>query len=451
MNRMDFIKVVLILIAGIMLFQCSEQQKGVNSSNNKIKIVLLGFDGANWATIDPLIEKGKLPYLKELKRNSAWADFKTFKPAKSNVVWTSIATGKSMLKHGIVDFTYLRNNKIRVPYNKSNRKEPTIWQITDLYKKKSIVVNWWVSHPPDKINGVMVSDYMRLALTKAPDQIRKFRKAVHPQVYFDKLIPFMDRDYKKVLEKTGLPDFQKKFHEKYPKGNIKRNPLVNSYSLFAKQDSFVEESSKFLYANEDFDMFATYFRFPDVIQHFITLMMDKDFKKRLIAEMKKGEISNEMRLEATNMISDILEPIYTYMEKIIKSYLESPKYKNTYFFIMSDHGFSLYPGGYNHYGLPNTYNAPDGILLIKGPNTKKGKIRNAGVLDIAPTMLYLQDLPVGKNMDGKVLKSAFTLKNKIRYRAYKLKKGNAESMGKDSYSTDTMKDLKTLGYIGDKN
>ena len=149
------------------------------------------------------------------------------------------------------------------------------------------------------------------------------------------------------------------------------------------------------------------------------------------------------------MVSDILEPVYQYMEKIIRSYVESPKYKNTYFFIMSDHGFTFYPGGYNHYDLPEGYEAPSGILLVNGPKTRSGKLKHAGVLDITPTMLYLQDLPVGKNMDGKILKSAFKFRKKVRHQTYTLEKGTAETQS-DDYAEDTMKELKTLGYIGDK-
>ena len=77
------------------------------SDEPKTKVVVLGFDGASWETIDPLIEKGKLPFLKRLKDESAWGPLTTFKPTKSPVIWTSIATGKTMIKHGILDFVFL--------------------------------------------------------------------------------------------------------------------------------------------------------------------------------------------------------------------------------------------------------------------------------------------------------------------------------------------------------
>ncbi len=447
MERREFIKYISMAMGGLTLANCGSNIVQSTKNDDKIKIVLLGFDGANWETIDPLIEKGKLPYLKQLKESSAWADFKTFKPAKSNVIWTSIVTGKDMLKHGIMDFTYLKKNGIQVPYRKSQRKVPTIWQIMDLFEKKSVAINWWVSHPPDKINGIVVSDHFRKSLLKQPDKIDTFKSSVYPEPYFKKIIPFIDRNYNRVLKDTGLTDYQMLFKKNYPNGNINKIPLIKGYPTFAKQDALVEKVSKYIYDNNDIDMFATYFRLPDIVQHFVTQLMAPLFKKKLIADMKKGSVSEEIRMEATQVASDILEPVYQYMEKIIKSYMEAPKHKNTYFFVMSDHGFAFYPGGYNHYNLPEHYKAPSGMLMIKGPKTIKGKLRDASVLDITPTMLYLQDLPVGKDMDGKILKSAFRLKNKVRQQLYTLKKGGIEK-DDDAYTKETMKELKTLGYIG---
>ncbi len=50
--------------------------------------------------------------------------------------------------------------------------------------------------------------------------------------------------------------------------------------------------------------------------------------------------------------------------------------------------------------------APEGIFLMHGPKVRSGKLEDVGVYDVAPTVLNLFDLPIGKNMDGKVLKSA---------------------------------------------
>ena len=50
----------------------------------------------------------------------------------------------------------------------------------------------------------------------------------------------------------------------------------------------------------------------------------------------------------------------------------------------------------------------DGILVVHGPGVKaKHRIRDASVLDISPTVLYVLGLPVGRDMDGTVLVDAF--------------------------------------------
>jgi len=50
----------------------------------------------------------------------------------------------------------------------------------------------------------------------------------------------------------------------------------------------------------------------------------------------------------------------------------------------------------------------DGIFIAYGPNFKRGAVlQNASILDIAPTILHIFDIPIPKDMDGKVLKEIF--------------------------------------------
>ena len=444
MKRRDFIKRSILLSAGLSAAYCGTK------GGEKIKIVILGFDGANWPTIDPLIKEGKLPFLKKFRAESAWANFETIKPTKSNVVWSCIASGKTMLKHGILDFAYLKRNGIKIPYTKSDRREPMIWQILDDYNKRSAVFNWWCSHPPDKIKGVMASDHMRRIAASRPEKHPNFANAVFPEAYFEKFkeLALTNNDYLQAVQKTGLPDFDGLFKKLYPGSDIRKAPVIKSYKSFVRHDAYIEAISRYFLENKEFDFFATYFRFPDVIQHFITLFLDKEYKENLKKHLIGRTLTPEMNDEAILKIAHLMEPVYRYMEKILKEFIEieRKKNKNTYFFIMSDHGFSLFHGGYNHYGLPKSMKAPDGFLLINGPKIRPGQIKKAGVYDIAPTILNLFDLPVGKNMDGRVISEIFQFQRKKRYKTYKLGKMNANKRDKN-YDDETLKDLKSLGYI----
>jgi predicted AlkP superfamily phosphohydrolase/phosphomutase len=212
------------------------------------------------------------------------------------------------------------------------------------------------------------------------------------------------------------------------------------------QEDLIEKISWYLYNREEFDFFATYFRLPDIIQHSATHLMDRKFKEDLIAAFETNSVSREMLDEAVSQVAEILEPVYRYMESIIKDYIHHEKSKNTIFLIMSDHGFSFYPGGYNHYGLPENMQAPDGFLMVNGPGVKAGRMNSASIYDIAPTILYLFDYAVGQGMDGRVLKEIFDFKRQTRYKRYRLT-GHTSQKRDKTYDRETLKELESLGYI----
>jgi len=66
----------------------------------------------------------------------------------------------------------------------------------------------------------------------------------------------------------------------------------------------------------------------------------------------------------------------------------------------------------------------NGIFIAKGPQIKKGKeLRGMEIIDIAPTILHILDIPIPTDMDGKVLKDIFEedsdlAKKPIKYREF---------------------------------
>jgi len=66
----------------------------------------------------------------------------------------------------------------------------------------------------------------------------------------------------------------------------------------------------------------------------------------------------------------------------------------------------------NHYADPI---GPAGIFAWKGPNIKEGKKIELNYEDITPTILTALGLPVGKDMDGRVLSEIFVKPPKITY------------------------------------
>ena len=110
-------------------------------------MIIIGVDGAGWNFMNPLLKKGKLPNFDRLVKEGSSGVLKTINPTKSSVIWTSIATGKSMVKHGIVGWTYVKKNKIEVPFTQTNRRVKAFWNIFSEFGWKVGVINWFVTLP----------------------------------------------------------------------------------------------------------------------------------------------------------------------------------------------------------------------------------------------------------------------------------------------------------------
>ena len=96
----------------------------------------------------------------------------------------------------------------------------------------------------------------------------------------------------------------------------------------------------------------------------------------------------------------------------------------------------------------------DGIFFAEGPNINKGsKVKGAHIMDIAPTALYLFDLPLLDSMDGKILKDIIDedfLENTdemyIKKSDVGLEKNLRDNLFKDDIQ-DKKDRLKGLGYV----
>lgn len=95
----------LILIIGDIIYSRLIRREPVPiASPHKKRIIMLCLDGATWDLLDPFIEKGLLPNFQKIKDGGAWGILRSQNPSKFPILWTTIATGKGMDKHGITDF-----------------------------------------------------------------------------------------------------------------------------------------------------------------------------------------------------------------------------------------------------------------------------------------------------------------------------------------------------------
>ena len=94
---------------GAALCRASRGEEGrraarVQAADTGLKVVLVGFDGADWRVIRPMMAKGELPAFAGMVRDGASGALATIHDSNSAVIWASIYTGERPERHGMLDF-----------------------------------------------------------------------------------------------------------------------------------------------------------------------------------------------------------------------------------------------------------------------------------------------------------------------------------------------------------
>lgn len=422
-------------------YRSRHENKPVEATLTRQKVYLIGLDGASWNLMKGPLAEGKLPHFQQLIQAGTSGSLKSFVPTKSPILWTSIATGKTQLKHGIGNFVAEKDGKM-IPVSGGQRITKAFWNIFTDYGIRVGVVNWWVTWPPEQVNGFMVSDRYR---NGNPKKLENYVLTYPPELLNE--LPKVGISKDKYLEERAKYGLPKEEHPEVESSNIEK--MTTGYKTYWSQDKAVWESCRRLLAKKNVDVFAVVFRIIDVSSHLFWTYLDFDMIEEMRTKLAEGKLTQEDIDHIDAEYSKIIGPIYAYADQILADFLKSAD-ENTTIIICSDHGFKFEEGRYGHSSMKVP---PDGIVILKGPAFKKNyKIQGATLLDIAPTLLYLEGIPMGRDMDGKVLFQAFepqyVKKNAPTVIASHDKgfkqKGEPLSSGQDEEILD---DLRSLGYI----
>jgi len=362
------------------------------------KVLLVGWDAADWKVINPLMDAGMMPSLQSLIENGVMGRLATLDPPLSPMLWTSIATGKRPYKHGIHGFTepIPGGRGIRPIYNTS-RKCKAIWNILTQSGRRSHVVGWWPSHPAEPINGTMISNFFPHAQKKGGDSWVMPNGTVHPadQVeFFSKLRVHIDE-----ITSAHIEPFVKDFEKVDQLNDRALDIIAQNIASTASMNC----AATYLMEHSEWDFLAVYF---DAIDHFSHAFMKYHPPKR-----------DHISIQEYELYKDVVSSGYRFHDMMLGRYLELVDDETT-IVLVSDHGF--HPGERRPASLPNeptgpaVEHSPFGIIAMKGPGVKKDElVFGASLLDVTPTLLHIFGLPVGRDMDGKILITAFENENAL--------------------------------------
>jgi tetratricopeptide (TPR) repeat protein len=361
------------------------------------KVLLIGWDAADWKVIHPLLDAGKMPHLARFLEQGVMGNIATLQPALSPTLWTSIATGKRPYKHGILGFSEPDpvTGGIR-PITNLSRKTKAVWNILNQEGKNTITVGWWPSNPAESLShGVMVSDDYQKAHGSSydPETWPLKPETIHPErlVRHLKDLRFHPAELTEDDLRPFLPGLDGMEREDLDKAE--KDPRVQSLAKIIADCTSVHSAATALIQNEPWDLMCVYY---DAIDHFGHAFMKYHPPQRPQVDDWDFRVFNHC-----------VEMGYLYHDAMLGTLLDLAGDDATVI-LMSDHGF--HPDDLRLSNIPREPAGPAaehrqfGIFAAKGPGIRQDeRVFGASLIDVCPTLLHLFGLPVGEDMDGKVL------------------------------------------------
>lgn len=134
----------------------------------KKRVCVIGLDGVPYSLLLDLAQKGIMPAMAQLLNSGYLHRMKASLPEISAVSWTDFMTGTNPGTHGIFGFRDLKEGSYEYCYpNFSYLKKETFWDKLGDKNKKCIIINQPSTYPARKINGILISGFVALELSRA--------------------------------------------------------------------------------------------------------------------------------------------------------------------------------------------------------------------------------------------------------------------------------------------
>ncbi len=384
------------------------------------RVLWIGVDAFTWTRALPLVQRGRLPHLARLLAEGSYdvlVSDATYRRSVdrvgywSPVVWTTVATGVGVGRHGIDDFTIRRPPSGRSdgtgprgrrahPTASFDRRTPAFWNLYSHYGRAVGVVGWWASWPAEPVLGVMASSGLGLRGLERGENFRRETPAwragrshlTYPaeflRVIVDEVRP--PADAAALLSEIGMPAAR----------SIRDFDRQAALESVLWQDQLYLAIALRLLGRERFPLTAVYFEGIDAASHGFWLASEPG------DALAAGQSESDPERAA-----GVVDAMYGVVDRWLGE-LRAAAGKDVTVVLSSDHGFRSFDEdgrrSANHDGL--------GALLLAGSGIRAGQsgLQPLGLLagfvhgrprlvDVLPTLLYLQGLPIADDLEGRVL------------------------------------------------
>ena len=211
------------------------------------RVLVIGWDGADWRLLQPLMAQGRLPNLVTLLVRAAHGVLLSTVPPVTGPAWSSFITGCWPARHGLLSWQLPLNERLERPWvNASALHGPSLWQLLSAAGQRLGVLNVPLTYPPPALNGELVAGMLTPSIAAQftyPPNLRAALLAELPGYKLDVDLQHTERDTQATI---GVRRFLREVETAL---------------------DHRERAVDFLWRRGPFDFFMVVFETPDRLQH----------------------------------------------------------------------------------------------------------------------------------------------------------------------------------------
>ena len=343
------------------------------------RVAIFALDGADWELLSELADDDRIPNLKALAHGGTSGSIQTIQPTVSPLLWTTVATGVTPDRHGVLDFS-----NHGAPADSYARRSPGLWDIADAFGRSTMVVNWWTAWPPTARTSVAFD---------APVQL--LPSAVYPPQLQPRIAPLIITPENVGYDQTRrfLNIAATEFDKSVQNGpgdpvNIFRNVLAKTWTDHRVAINLYHEQKPMLT--------MVSYEGTDAVNHLFAPFHPP---------YREG-----VSEEAYRRYWPAVANYYAEIDRLIGEWMNELT-PDTTVIILSAHGFrwgKTRPHQPPNGGAALSDHRNPGIFIMYGPHVAPSRAAHPMTLyDVAPTVLALLGLPPSAEMPGHAATWAF--------------------------------------------
>jgi predicted AlkP superfamily phosphohydrolase/phosphomutase/tetratricopeptide (TPR) repeat protein len=405
------------------------------------RLLVVGWDAADWIILDQLLAKGDMPVLNRLLQTGCRSDLQTLEPILSPLLWTSAATGRTPDIHGILNFVEPRADGCGLCLASStSRKVKALWNMATQHGLRVQCTSWYASHPAEPVRGSVVSNMLMEGDPGTPGgEWPLATDCVHPAEFSSAV----------ALARIGRAAFRRDHLASVlphlPRHQQSDERVAQLCQLMATAAS-VEAVAKAAMQREPWDLAMVFFESIDTVGH--AFMQYRPPRLHYVTEPE------------VRRFGGVIDDVYRWHDRALGRLLEAAGPDVT-LLLLSDHGFHSGELRPQIGQLPPerrmekeaSWHRPVGVFLASGPGVQRGaKIANTSILDVTPTALALLGLPTADDFEGRVLTELLQAAPPASIPSYETLPGDAGQHPPDRRqdpfeAADAIRQLVDLGYM----